>query len=105
MATKEKIVLHPHTGLVPVHGSGGQVIGTVEHDTGMKRIYYYLEEDGKQLPGGQQIGFLHPNGFLHFTIPTPPTEFVEKVKKEVERQTATSVNRVGAPPPIEAAEK
>lgn len=101
MTVTEEILVLPHTGLVPVHGSAGNVLTTVERDTGLKRVYLRLVENGKQI-AGQQIGFLHPNGYMHFIIPTPPKEFVDRVKAEVERQSQETVVRVGAPPPIES---
>jgi len=91
--------LVPHTGLRAIHNSEGNPVRNVEVDTGMKRIYW--EEAGSK----QQIGFLHPNGFLHFIIPDPPDEFKEEVKEAVERMTAAPITRMGSPPPIAAVEE
>lgn len=100
MATTDKILLYPHTGQSPVHDASGRVIATITHDTGLKRVYYILEEDGKQI-SGQQVAFLHPNGFVHFIIPEPPIEFVNRVKEEIQRQSGVAVNKTGSPPKLE----
>lgn len=90
-----RIIVMPHTGTRAVHDNSGRRIAHVEHDTGLKRIYY-VPSDGV----GQQIGFLHPNGFMHFVIPEPPKEFADWVRKEVEVLASAPVKAVGAPPPI-----
>ena len=76
-----KIILWSHTGQKAVHDSRGVQIDTVEVDTGMKRIYHVTGDGGDE--AGRQIGFLHPNGFMHFVIPAPPKEFEQWVKSEV----------------------
>jgi len=100
---KTKITLTPHKGFRAIHNSRGDPVRNVEVDTGMQRIYYEVEEGGESTR--QQIGFVHPNGFMHFIIPDPPDEFKQEVKQEVERITSKTVTRVGAPPPIGSADE
>lgn len=96
-----QITLEKHIAKKPVYGSAGEKLGEVDHDTGFQRVC--ISADNKK--GRTQIGFLHPNGFLHFTIPAPPGEFVEMVKNAVKQQTGNEVTKTGSPPPIVRQEK
>ena len=97
-----RIELQPHTGEQPIYDSQGVVMDTIEVDTGMQRIYLLRQDKETGDTTRQQIGFVHPNNFVHFIIPDPPKEFQDEVKTEVERLIQQPVRRMGGPPPIEA---
>lgn len=104
MAVKEKFEFLPHTGTQPVRDASGRLLTTVEHDTGLVRVYYSLWEDDKQI-SGQQIGFLHPNGFFHFVIPAPPEEFVATVQAAIKDHLGAAPVKMAAPPGTEQEEE
>jgi len=85
--------LRPHKGLQGVHDSSGHRVTTIEVDTGMQQIML-RGDDGRDT----QIGFLHPNHFVHFVIPEPPESLKAAVKEFVEAQTAKPVLKIGTAP-------
>jgi len=96
----EHIELFDHVGKQPVYDSAGQVLSVRDVPTGLRMIVHVnIDDDGQR--SQRQIGFLHPNKFMHFIIPTPPNVFAEWVKAEIEALIGEPLLRVGSSPPIE----
>jgi len=96
----ESIELLPHVGKQPVTDSAGNVLSIVDVPTGLQMVVHRrTADDGTYTQ--RQIGFLHPNAFMHFIIPDPPKVFSDWVKREIETLTAAPLRKVGAPPAAE----
>ncbi len=97
MPTTDKVTIIEHVGKQPVRGSSGNTIAVVDHKTGMHQVYYAIhDEDGAQITG-QQVAWLHPNGYLSYVIPDPPQEFKDRIEEEIKLQLSRSVTRSGSP--------
>ncbi len=94
-----EIKLIPHTGQQPIYDQGGHLLQTIEVEVkGMQRIMRANENCNG---GWEQIGFVHPNNYIHFIEPLPEA-YQGIVVAKVESQLGINVPRYGAPPPISA---
>jgi len=105
----EHIELIDHVGKQAVYDNTGKVLSVRDVPTGLRMVVHVrTDEDAIASPdrrSQRQIGFLHPNNFMHFIIPPPPQVFVDWVKGEVEALIDAPLIRVGSSPPIEAPEE